>query len=75
MIPVSVVSAKPWWQSRTLIANLIAAALLAAEAQFALLQPHLPGNVYAWFAVALPVVNAALRIITTSPLAFRQPGV
>lgn len=65
-----VVSAKPWWKSKTLWLNLIAAALIALEAQFTLLQPYLPGNVYAWFAVVLTVSNAVLRVITAAPLAF-----
>lgn len=64
----AVVTPKPWWQSRTLMINAVMVALVAAEAQFALLQPYLPGNVYAWFAFALPVVNALLRVITTAPL-------
>jgi hypothetical protein len=69
-----VVSAKPWWKSKTLLLNLIAAALIALEAQFTLLQPYLPGNVYAWFAVALTVSNAILRVITAAPLAFGFGG-
>lgn len=74
MTPASVVSAKPWWQSRTLRLNVIAAALIAAEAQFSLLQPYLPGNVYAWLAVVLAVGNAALRVITAAPLMFGKPA-
>jgi hypothetical protein len=69
-----VVSAKPWWKSKTLLLNLIAAVLIALEAQFTLLQPYLPGNVYAWFAVALTVSNAILRVITAAPLAFGFGG-
>ncbi len=68
--PAVVVAAKPWWQSKTLWLNLIAAALIALEAQFTLLQPYLPGNVYAWFAVVLTVANSVLRVITAAPLAF-----
>lgn len=68
--PAVVVTVKPWWQSRTLWLNFIAAMLLALEAKFSLLQPMLPGNVYAWFAVALPMANAALRVITAVPITF-----
>jgi hypothetical protein len=68
--PVVVVNAKPWWKSKTLWLNLIAAALIALEAEFSLLQPLLPGNVYAYFAVVLPVANALLRVITVAPIAF-----
>lgn len=65
-----IVTAKRWWHSKTLWLNLIAAALIALEGQFALLQPYLPGNVFAWFAVALTVANAVLRVITAAPLVF-----
>lgn len=61
---------KPWYKSRTIRLNVAAAALMVLEAKFNLLQPFLPGNVYAWFAVALPVINAGLRIITTAPVTF-----
>lgn len=72
-----VVTAKPWWQSKTLWLNLVAAVLIALEAKFSLLQPYLPGNVYAWFAVFLPVANAVLRVVTSVPVTFgliRQPA-
>lgn len=59
---------KPWYQSKTIIVNAIVAALVALEAGTGLLQPHLPGNFYAIIAVGLPVVNAILRAITTTPL-------
>lgn len=65
-----VVAQKPWYCSKTLWFNLVAAVLIALEAQFALLQPYLPGNVYAWVATALTVGNAVLRVITAAPLAF-----
>lgn len=65
-----VATAKPWWQSRTLRLNAAAAALIALEAQFSLLQPYLPGNVYAWLAVGLTMANAALRVITVVPIVF-----
>lgn len=65
-----VVTAKPWWKSKTMWLNLIAAALLALEAQFSLLQPYLPGNVYAYFAVGLTMGNALLRVVTVAPIVF-----
>ncbi|NMG29343.1 hypothetical protein [Aromatoleum evansii] len=55
---------KPWWRSKTLRVNAIAAALVAFEASFGLLQPLLPVNFYSAIAVALPVVNAVLRVVT-----------
>jgi NADH:ubiquinone oxidoreductase subunit K len=66
-----VVTVKPWWMSKTLWVNAIALGLVALEAQFSLLQPYIPGNVYAWMVVALAVVNKVLRVITTGPLAFQ----
>lgn len=63
---------KPWYTSKTIIVNAIAAALVALEAGTGLLQPHLPGNFYAIIAVGLPVVNAVLRVITTTALTFRK---
>ncbi len=56
---------KPWWQSRTLWVNAVVLALAAAEAQLKILQNVLPGGLFAWLAFGLPVVNAALRLITT----------
>lgn len=66
--PAVVSSAKPWWQSKTLIINLIAAALVALESGTGMLQPYLPMNFYTVIAVALPVVNAILRVVTTQGL-------
>ncbi len=59
---------KPWWQSRTLWLNAVVACLIALEMSFPLLQPLLPGNVYAWFGVVLAVGNSMLRIVTTQGL-------
>lgn len=60
---------KPWYTSKTIIVNAIVAAMVALEAGTGLLQPYLPGNFYAIIAVVLPVVNAVLRVITTTALA------
>lgn len=57
--------AKPYWQSRTLWINALAAGLLVLEASTGALQPLLPVNLYAALAVALPVINAMLRVLTT----------
>lgn len=67
--PVVAQPLKLWWQSKTLIVNLIAAALVAFEAGTGLLQPMLPVNLYTALAVGLPVINAVLRVITTQGLA------
>ena len=59
---------KPWYTSKTIIVNAIVAAMVALEAGTGLLQPHLPGNFYTIIAVGLPVVNAILRVVTTTAL-------
>lgn len=63
-----VVTPKPWYKSKTILVNLVVAVLMILEAKFSLLQPYIPGNIYAYFAVALPVVNTALRVITSAPV-------
>lgn len=55
---------KPWWHSKTLWLNTIAAALVALEAGTGQLQPHLPVNLYTALAIGLPVLNAMLRVLT-----------
>lgn len=65
-----VVTPKSWWQSKTIWLNLVSALLMALELKFDLLQPILPGNVYAWLAVAITVANGVLRVVTSAPLAF-----
>ena len=59
---------KSWYRSKTLWANSLIAALVALEAGTGLLQPHLPANFYTMIAVGLPVLNAALRVISTQGL-------
>lgn len=63
--------AKPWWRSKTILVNLLAAALVALQAGTGLLQPLLPVNFYTAIAVGLPIVNAMLRVITTQALALK----
>jgi hypothetical protein len=62
----SAVTEKPWWQSRTLRVNAVAAMLVALESGTGILQPFLPINLYTAMAVGLPIVNALLRVITSS---------
>lgn len=63
---------KPWYRSRTIWANAAVAALIALEAKFSMLAPVLPVNVYAVIAVALPVLNTVLRVVTTQGVALRR---
>jgi hypothetical protein len=55
---------KPWWQSKTLWFNAAVGALAAAEASAAIIQPYVPGNIYAWGMLALVVGNAVLRVVS-----------
>ncbi len=55
---------KRWFTSKTLWLNAIAAGLIALEASWGLLQPLLPVNFYSALAVALPVANAVLRVLS-----------
>jgi hypothetical protein len=57
---------KKWWKSKTIIFNMVVAGLLTLEATMSQLSSVFPANWYAIFAVTLPVVNAMLRIITTT---------
>jgi hypothetical protein len=59
---------KPWYRSKTIVVNAVAAGLVALEAVSGLLQPHLPVNFYTAVAIALPVINAMLRVITSEGL-------
>lgn len=63
---------KPWWKSRTLIFNALVAALAALEANAALIQPYVPGNVYGWAVLLLTTGNAVLRIVTSQGVALRE---
>lgn len=62
----ALLDAKPWWQSRTLIVNGLVMALAAAESNLHIIQPMLPVSVWQVLAFGLPVVNAFLRVITTT---------
>lgn len=63
---------KPWWRSRTLQVNALVAALVALEAGTGLMQDVLPVNFYTAIAVALPVINAVLRVVTHEALGRRE---
>lgn len=63
---------KVWWKSRTLWVNAVVGALVALEAKTDLLQPFLPVNFYSAVAVGLPVLNAMLRVITSTGLEVKE---
>lgn len=66
--------AKPWWRSRTLWLNAVVLALAAAEARLGLLRDVLPLDTYQLLAFALPVANAALRLVTTTSVQLLPPA-
>lgn len=55
---------KPWWESKIIWFNLFALALAALEASLSELRGHIPGGLFAWLAVILPIVNIGLRFVT-----------
>lgn len=59
---------KPWWRSRMIRLNVLAAGLVALEASTGVLQPYLPVDFYAAMSVILPILNAMLRVVTSQPL-------
>jgi small ligand-binding sensory domain FIST len=59
------VGIKRWWQSKTIWLNVIVGGLASLEATTGMLQPFLPEHWYVAVAVGLPIVNVALRTITT----------
>jgi hypothetical protein len=61
--------AKPWYLSRTLIVNGLVFGVAAAEARLGLIEQLLGVDIYTLIALGLPLLNAALRLITSQPLA------
>lgn len=59
---------KRWYKSKTLWLNVVVVVLALAESQLNILQPVLPVNFYAVVAFGLPLLNAALRLITSQAL-------
>lgn len=65
---------KAWWQSKTIWFNLVMAVLASLEATFHLLQPVFGSVLYGFGAVFVAVVNAALRVVTSQPVALKVPA-
>jgi hypothetical protein len=55
---------KPWWRSKIILVNLAALAFGALEAGLGVLQGHIPGGLYVWLLVGLPIINIGLRFAT-----------
>ena len=65
---------KVWWQSKTIWFNLVMAVLGSLEATLHLLQPLFGASLYGVGAVFVAIVNTALRVVTTQPLAVKADG-
>ncbi|MGO1000854.1 DUF7940 domain-containing protein [Lysobacter sp. CA196] len=63
---------KPWHRSWTLWVNLLAAVLVALESGLDVLRQIVPGDFYLYVALVLPLVNAALRVVTSQGLHLPQ---
>ena len=57
--------AKPWWQSRTLWFNALVAVGAALEAGTGLLAQLFTPEIYPRVALAVALINAVLRVVTT----------
>lgn len=57
---------KPWYQSKTIIFNIIMSALMTAEQSFPLLQAFLGDSTYGILLFGLTIGNVILRSITTT---------
>lgn len=59
---------KPWWKSRLLWANFIAAVLVVIESQTGAAKELMGASGYLIFTVALTGINAILRFDTTQAI-------
>lgn len=63
---------KPWWQSKTLWLNAIAAGLVALDAVLGPLIKDHTTAVYVGLSIFLAIANAMLRVITTQAITTEQ---
>ncbi len=59
---------KKWYKSKTLWFNAVAGVALIVEQNLPVIQPFLPPHIGAALVVAVPIVNLALRLVTTKEL-------
>lgn len=64
---------KPWWQSKTIWLNALALALAMAESRMGLLKGVLPVSAFEAVAFALPVLNVAVRYVTSAAITLGTP--
>lgn len=50
----------PWWANKVYWFNALVLCAAAAEANFGMLKDYLPGNVFAYVAFGLPLLNKAI---------------
>lgn len=62
---------KPWYKSKTIWLNAVAAALAVVELNFHLLQPSIPPGVYVTAAGVLAFANVLLRAVTTTGISLK----
>lgn len=63
---------KPWYQSKTLWLNFLAAVLVALETNFHLLQSSIGDHAYVAISSVLAGANVVLRMVTTEGIHFRS---
>lgn len=59
---------KAWWKSKTLWLNALVLLFATLELRLDLVKEIAPAQLYAWIAIALPVLNMLLRAITSVPI-------
>jgi hypothetical protein len=64
---------KPFWQSKTLWFNLIAAAFVFADQNMVMAQKLMGPEAYLYFMAVVTAGNAFLRVITAKPLLLAAP--
>lgn len=62
---------KRWHQSKTVWFNAGVSGLFALEANVHMIQPYVPGNVYAYGVLVLTVGNTVLRFMTSQGIALK----
>lgn len=66
---MTTIETKQWWQSKTIVLNVLVGVLAVAEATTDALKPVLPPEALGGVLAALAVVNVVLRVATGQPIA------
>jgi len=62
---------KPWWRSKTMLFNMVAAALIAVEMNLPGLQSFIEPELYAYLLMGINIINVLLRAVTKSPVTLK----